>query len=138
MKRNAFARILAVSIATTGMTSHAGSAAIEALQGAWTMNGTECSDTFEKVGDTIKYKDKAASVTLGLIITGSKIEGPHANCTVVKIQQEKDHLTAHLSCAGAIMLDSYSVSFRIIDAENFVRFDPLFPEAAITYHKCEF
>lgn len=138
MVKRRISRVFAVAVLAACIGSDAVAASIEALQGAWTMNGTDCAATFEKVGDTIQYKDRTASVTTGIIVSGSRITGPNSTCTAQKIREEKDHFIAYLNCADAIMFDSFSVSFRIIDAQHFQRFDPQFPEAAVIYNKCEF
>jgi hypothetical protein len=138
MKRPNLARTLVASLLAIGMTGQASAAALDALQGAWTMNGTDCADTFKSVGGKVEYIDRTATVTTGLIVTGSKIEGPNGVCTAEKIRDEKDHFVASLSCADAVIVDSFSVAFKVIDAEHFQRFDPQFPEAAVIYQKCTF
>ena len=110
---------------------------MDTLQGAWTMSGTNCAATFRKAADgKIEFIDRGSSLTTGILIAGNKIVGPHATCTVERIRDEKDHLSVHLNCADAIMFSDISVSFRIVDADNFERFDPEFPEMSVIYHKC--
>ena len=100
---------------------------MDTLQGAWTMSGTNCAATFRKAADgQIEFVDRGSSLTTGILIAGNKIVGPHATCTAERIRDEKDHLSVHMNCADAIMFSDISVSFRIVDADNFERFDPSF------------
>lgn len=132
-----FARAAALFVLSFGALGQAAAAPLDALQGAWTTGSTNCGDTFKKVGGMIEFKDRDSSLTTGLIIRGSKIMGPLASCTVEHIRQEKDRLSAYLSCADAIIFSDMSVSFQIINATKFKRFAPDFPEISVTYSKCE-
>lgn len=124
-------------LAFTAMLSPALGASMEALQGAWTMFGTDCEATFKKQGGEIAFRDRTASTTTGIIVSGSKVLGPQATCTAQKIHTGKDHFSAYLNCADAIMFSGVSVSFRIIDHDTFERFDSQFPEASVRYHRCK-
>ncbi|MER8442889.1 hypothetical protein NKH52_06765 [Mesorhizobium sp. M1066] len=121
----------------TGGVGHAAAASMEALQGAWTMNGTGCADTFKKTGKRYEYKDRGSSQTTGIIVSGSKILGPNTTCTAEKILQKDDHFSVRLSCSDAVLFSSFSASFRVIDKTHFERFDPQFPEMSVIYYKCE-
>ena len=138
MHRKNLARTSIIGFLAIATLSQASAAALEALQGAWTMNGTDCAAIFKSAGGKPAFIDRTATTTTGVLIAGSKIEGPNTTCTAQKIREEKDHFVASLSCDDGIMFDSYSVAFRIVDAQNFERFDPQFPEASVIYHKCEF
>lgn len=129
---------MATTVLLAGGTSHVLAASMDALQGAWTMNGTGCEDTFKKAGDGFAYKDRSSSLTTGIIVSGSKIIGPASTCTAQRILQRGDHFAVQLSCSDAVLFSSFSVSFRIIDKTHFERFDPQFPEMSVTYYKCEF
>jgi hypothetical protein len=133
-----FAQLSAATILALAVAGQASAAALDALQGAWTMDGTDCATTFKQESGKIDYIDRTATVTTGIIITGDTIKGPNATCTTQKVRQEKDYMVASMSCADAIMFSNFSVAFRIIDAQSFERFDPSFPEASVLYHKCEF
>ncbi|RWC30873.1 MAG: hypothetical protein EOS27_12085 [Mesorhizobium sp.] len=125
------------ALALMGMLSPALGASMEALQGAWTMPGTDCAATFEKQGGKIRFRDRIASTTTGIIVSGSKVLGPQATCTAQSIHTGKDHVSAYLNCADAIMFSGVSVSFRIIDQDTFERFDSQFPEVSVRYHRCK-
>jgi hypothetical protein len=138
MRRKNLVRTFIVGLMAVGTLGQASAASLDALQGAWTMNGTDCAAIFKGGGGKAEFIDRTATTTTGVIIAGSKIEGPNTACTAQKIREEKDHFVASLSCDDGVMFDSYSVAFRMVDSENFERFDPQFPEASIIYHKCEF
>ena len=86
-----------------GLTSGVIAASMKELQGAWTMNGTDCADTFKKVGKKIEFKDRGASTTTGLLIVGSKVSGPMAICTTQSVRKQKDRLSARLSCTDSMI-----------------------------------
>jgi hypothetical protein len=123
---------LALGFAATS----ASAASMEALQGAWAMEGTDCAAVFEKTGGEIRFKDPGSSLDTGVIISGSKVAGPSATCTTAKIRDEGDHFSALLSCSDAVLSSTVSMSFRIVDASHFERFDPSFPDFALSYVKC--
>jgi hypothetical protein len=135
MKNSLFARILVAS-ATIGVTTNAIAASMGGMQGAWTMDGFDCTNIFKKVGTKIEFIDRESNLTSGIIVSGNKIIGPGAVCTVDRIREEKDHFTVALNCATAIMFSDLSVSFRILDKDSFERFDPSLPEASFRYHRC--
>lgn len=125
---------LTVGVALASMAAVANE--LDGLQGAWVMAGTDCTDTFVKKGSGWDFKDRTSSLNTGLLIEGKKITGAGATCTIARIRQKSDHLVASMGCADAIMFNEVSVSFKIIDADNFQRFDPEFPESAIGYQRC--
>ena len=132
------ARAMVFSLLFLGAIGQVAAAPLDALQGAWTMTSTDdCANTFKKVGDAIEFKDRGSSLTTGIIIRGSKILGPLATCTVERIREEKDYFSAHMTCADAILFSDISVSFQIIDSNQFKRFSAEFPDASVTYSKCE-
>jgi hypothetical protein len=128
---------LAVIMATAG-GNLASAASMEALQGAWAMAGTDCAAVFEKAGGEIRFKDPGSSLDTGIIVSGSKVVGPSATCTAVKLREEKDHVSVLLSCSDAVLTSSVSMSFKMVDATHFQRFDPSFPDFALDYVKCPF
>ena len=61
------------------LAGHASAAElIQEMQGAWSMDGTECSDTFQKSGDSLRFKDRGDSINSGIIVSGDKITGSTA------------------------------------------------------------
>lgn len=121
-----------------GAVSPAAAASVEALQGAWAMDGTDCSTVFEKTGSEIRFKDPGSSLDTGILVTGSKVVGPSATCTVAKISEKGDHFSVLLNCADAVLSSTVSMSFRLIDSTHFDRFDPSFPDFSLSYAKCPF
>jgi hypothetical protein len=131
-------RLAAATALGSVLAGNAAAASMEALQGAWTPIGIECAATFKKVGDKVEFIDRGSSLDTGVIISGSRIEGPNSTCTAGKIHESKDHFSAHLSCSDSIMAGGMAVSFKIINDSQFERFDPEFPEMSVTYQKCSF
>jgi hypothetical protein len=125
---------LALSFAVAGGSASA--ASMEAMQGAWAMAGTDCATVFEKAGGEVRYKDPGSSLDTGIIVSGSKIVGPSATCTTVKVSETGDHFSILMNCADAVLSSTVSMSFRMVDATHFERFDPSFPEFSLEYVKC--
>jgi hypothetical protein len=107
-----------------------------ALQGAWTMVGTECSETFDLSGGTAKFRDRGASVSTGIIVRGDRFEGPISTCSIGRISRNGDVYKVRLGCASSIMFSDITVSLSVLDSEHFRRFDPDFPEISVDYQKC--
>lgn len=110
---------------------------VKELQGAWTMDGTECADTFKKTGKKFEFKDRTASTSTGLIIAGNRITAPNAACTTGSVRKQKDRLTANLTCVDSMIEYGQTVTFKIVDGKTFQRFDPFGDDMFITYHKCD-
>ena len=49
--------------------------AVEALQGAWVMEISDCNGVFEKIQGQIRFKDRNYANDSGFIISGSKGKG---------------------------------------------------------------
>ncbi len=131
-----------VTAAVFGVTmscaaSIANAASLGSLQGAWITFGTDCGDTFQKVNGQIQFKDRLSSQTTGVIISGDKIVGSNMSCTAGKVREGADNMSVLLSCSDAVMFETMSVSFRVIDKDTFERFDPSFPEISVKYHRCQ-
>ena len=109
--------------------------AVEALQGAWVMEFSDCTGVFEKVREEIKFKDRNFANDSGFIISGSKAKGPMGgSCTISQTDEGNDRFSALLSCSDAVVSRKFSWSFRIIDATHFERLDTRFGD--YRYKKC--
>ncbi len=133
-----FSKVALVSSAISFcMATGAMAVTIKELQGAWTMDGTKCEDTFKKKGNKLEFTDRTASTSTGLLITGSKIIGPNATCTSKSVRKVKDRLSANLSCVDSMIESDQTVTFKIVDAKTFQRFDPFGDNLYVTYQKCD-
>src|SRR4051812_10558754 len=94
--------IWAIVSLSTALAGNAMADVLEGMQGAWTMEGTDCAATFKTVDGQVRFTDLGGSTTTGIIIAGDKITGPNASCTARKLKKYKDHMTVSLSCADAI------------------------------------
>jgi hypothetical protein len=122
----------AMALAATSVSA----ASLEALQGAWTIEGTDCSATFTKAGGKVNFKNKGSEVSTGVIVTGNKIVSPDMTCTVQNIRPVKGRLSARMSCADALLIQSMSMSFRITGKDSFEKFDSNYPKMSFTYRRC--
>ena len=112
--------------------------AVEGLQGAWVMEFSECSGVFEKVREKIRFKDRNYANDSGFIISGTKVMGPIAGCTISQVDEQSGRFSALLSCSDALVSRKFSWSFRILDTTHFERLDPKFPDLPTKYKKCVF
>src|SRR4051794_10348068 len=130
-------RPLVLAAIAMSASSAVEAAGLDAIQGAWTMTGT-CNETFKKVGSTVRFRDRGSNLSTGVIIDGEKIEGSNMSCTAAKVgQTEKGEYTIMMNCATALMFDTVSTGFRIINADEFERFNPGFPEMTFNYRRCK-
>ena len=125
-------------LAAIGLATAASAASMAEMQGAWAMQGTDCTAVFEKKAGEIRFRDPGSSLDTGIIVSGSKVVGPSATCTTSKIREDGDHFSVLLNCSDAVLSSTVSMSFRVIDGTHFERFDPSFPEFSLAYVKCPF
>ncbi|MDQ6436569.1 hypothetical protein RB623_21165 [Mesorhizobium sp. LHD-90] len=135
---NRVMQVAAFWLFVLSVTGQSLAASLDALQGAWTMEGTECGDTFKNIGGRIEFNDQGSSLNTGIIIRGATITGPLATCTIQNIRQMQNHFSARLTCSDAIIFGSISESFRIVDENKFERFDAEFPDFSTAYYRCVF
>lgn len=137
MKTLLVATCILGAVCVTAIPTAAHAASMKQLQGAWTMNGTDCADTFKKVGKRIEFKDRSAPTSTGILISGSKVTGSMAVCTTESVSKKKDRLSARLSCEDSMMVNEITQTFKIVSATEFQRFDPFGDNMYVTYHKCD-
>lgn len=107
-----------------------------ALQGAWSMVGTECSQTFAFSNGQAEFRDKGSSINTGVIIAGETMIGPVSTCSIGRITENQGLYKVRLNCSSSIMFDEISVAIDLVDAQHFRRVDPDFPEISREYQKC--
>ena len=130
--------LLGSALVVTSLAS-AWADAIEALQGAWVMESSDCTAVFEKIREKIQFKDRNyAPSDTGFIISGSKAMGPIGGCTVSQVGEDNDRFSVLLSCSDALVSRKFSRSFRIVDATHFERIDRKFGDFTVRYKKCVF
>jgi hypothetical protein len=111
---------------------------LDAIQGAWTTGNSECETTFKRTGSEVAFRDKGSSLLGGVIIRGNRIEGANMSCTAARVKKSDDgSFSVMMNCASAIMFDTVSTGFRVIDTNQFERFSPGFPESTFTYNRCK-
>ena len=110
--------------------------AIEALQGAWVMEISDCASVFEKINGKIRFKDRNYALDSGFIISGSNVKGPLAGCTISQVEAENDRFSILLSCSDALLSRKFSMTFRIVDATHFERLDQRSRD--VMYKQCVF
>jgi hypothetical protein len=109
---------------------------IDALQGAWVMEISDCASVFEKIDGKIRFKDRNYALDSGFIISGSNVKGPLAGCTISQVAEENDRFSILLSCSDALLSRKFSMTFRIVDETHFERLDP--KSRDVMYKQCVF
>jgi hypothetical protein len=111
-------------------------AEISQLQGAWIIRSGECSDVFTRRNGRLAFRPKHGFADNSFIISGNRIQGARASCTLGSEKPTSDGFRAVLDCASRIMVGALPVSFRVPDANTIIKFDPDFPELETTYRRC--
>ena len=117
--------------------SQAAAASFDKLIGAWTMDGTDCAETFVMDGGHWRFKDRNSSLNTGLIVEGRAISGSYGTCKIRRILARNGTYAAILACESAVLFSEFTVHFRVVDDTHFARFDPDFPEVETIYQKCQ-
>jgi len=115
----------------------ASAAELSELQGAWIINSAECSDAFTKRNGRFAFKPNQRNADTSFIISGKRIQGARASCTLESEKRTSDGLRAVLSCASRMMVGDLPVTFRVPNANTIVKFDPDFPELETTFTRCQ-
>ena len=136
MKKTSLACALATGIAVCAMTAAALADTLEELQGAWVLDGIDCTETFKREGATVTFQDSPTTIKAGIIVNGDRIVGPSSTCTADRVRKEEGRLIARLTCSDSVMVGGRSVAFKILDADHFETFDHFFPNDPTGYHKC--
>src|SRR3954452_12595704 len=99
-----------VAAAATGARADA----IQDLQGAWVMEGAQCTAVFQRSRGKIRFRDRTFASEHGFIISGRKALGPIAGCKISQVEEEDDRFSALLACSDALVARDFSMKFRII------------------------
>lgn len=134
MQLTRFLSRCSLSITLLVMSQVAGAAA-DRLQGAWVTDATTCDTVFSKRNGQFALKRDAEGWS-GFIVSGKRIRGTNATCSLVSSKQKGDVQTVLLNCADKIIFQSVSVSIRFESDDRIVRFDPEFPEIETVYKRC--
>ncbi|RDI57178.1 hypothetical protein [Microvirga subterranea] len=125
----------ALLFAATGGPAQA--AAISELQGAWIINSAECSAAFTKRGGRFAFKPNRRNADTSFIISGNRIQGARASCTLGSEKPTSDGFRAILDCSSQMMVGALPVTFRVPNPNTIVKFDPDFPELETTFTRCQ-
>lgn len=116
--------------------SPAWSASLSELQGAWVINSVQCSDVFTKRSGRLAFRPGQRNADTSFIISGSRIQGARAACTLASEKRTADGLRAILACSSRMMVGALPVTFRVPDPNTIVKFDPDFPDIETTFTRC--
>jgi len=128
---------LAAIVLLAAIGGPAQAAAISELQGAWVINSAECSDAFTKRNGRFAFKPNHRNADTSFIVSGNRIQGARASCTLGSERRTSDGLRAVLDCSSRMMVGALPVTFRVPDSNTIVKFDPDFPELETTFKRCE-
>ncbi|MEZ0170384.1 hypothetical protein [Microvirga sp. TS319] len=111
-------------------------ASISELQGAWVITSAQCSDIFAQRSGRFSFKPNHRNADTSFIISGNRIRGARANCTLGSERPTADGLRAVLDCSSRMMVGALPVTFRVPDPNTIVKVDPDFPEIETTFTRC--
>jgi hypothetical protein len=111
-------------------------ATISELQGAWIISSAECSSAFTKRNGRFAFRPNQRNLDTSFIISGNRVRGARANCTLGSEKPTADGFRAVLDCSSRMMMGALPVSFRVPNANTIVKFDPDFPELETTFTRC--
>jgi|SRR5689334_21394496 len=127
---------LLLGLAFFASASSAWADAIGNLQGSWVTEDSKCTAVFEKIAGKVRFKALNLAQS-GFVISGKKVSGPIAGCTISQVKEENDRFSALLTCADSAVSKKLSMTFRLIDATHFERLN-VYGDLTITYKKCSF
>jgi hypothetical protein len=106
------------------------------LTGAWATQADLCKLVFEKKGNEIVFAELSDLYGSGFIVSGDRIRGKAAQCTIKSRKQEGDDLELSSACASTIMTSSVKFGLKIIDDNNISRMIPEVPGMSLKYTRC--
>jgi hypothetical protein len=104
---------------------------------AWIINSAECSSAFTKRNGRFAFKPNQRNAETSFIISGNRIQGARASCTLGSEKPTSDGFRAVLDCASRMMIGALPVTFRVPNANTIVKFDTDFPELETTFTRCQ-
>jgi hypothetical protein len=132
---------LAAAIVASGALSSAGAAVAQSsqpptLEGAWVADGKECSDVFTAVRGKPTFKKGQGDELPGFIVKGRNVRGLEDACRVSSSREKDETRTFSMTCTSSIDVESRKASVKFLDSDTISRFDPSFPEAAVSFKRC--
>ena len=116
--------------------SQARAAGSDEFQGAWVVQGMQCSDVFTMRDGKPAFKTGLGDELPGFILSGGRAVGLAGSCNVSSSKRSGDTLHILMTCASQIAFTSMKVSLKLNDPNSISRIDPDFPEISTNYSKC--
>jgi hypothetical protein len=128
--------IIAAAVAVLALQVPLRAAQAAGVDGAWITDGDACDKVFVKSGSRIAFAKKADMHGSGFVISGNRIRGKIANCTV-KVRKE-DGNVVHLgaACSTDVAVETVQFSLRMEGDDKIIRLFPGLPELDTPYFRC--
>jgi hypothetical protein len=110
---------------------------LDDVQGAWAIQGMECSDVFVTENGRMSLRKRQDDMVPGFIVDGKSIRGGAAECRIASYKPRSDGMSLLLSCETQISFDTLKVTLKIPDADTLIRADDDFPEVTATFNRCK-
>jgi hypothetical protein len=109
---------------------------IEAVQGAWAIQGSSCSDVFATENGKISLRKRQDDALPGFIVDGRTLKGGAAECKIASFKPRPDGMSLLLSCESQISFGNLKVTLKIPDPNSLIRVDDEFPDITTSFHRC--
>jgi hypothetical protein len=131
------ARIVISAILLSMLGDGASAASLKALEGAWTLSGRSCRDTFVEAGSGYQFRLRSGPHR-GVIVRGDRIIGANMTCRMSRVEQmEPNAYSVMLDCSPALAFPTISTVIKLLGETQFERFNPGFPDVRFTYDRCD-
>ncbi|WP_413991106.1 hypothetical protein ACMDCR_03025 [Labrys okinawensis] len=107
------------------------------FDGAWAVEGENCSNVFTTRGGKTVFSKHQGSDLPGFIVQGGKVSGLTSQCSITSRKDAGDTMNLLLHCRSQIIFGDISVTIKIKDDNTIVRMDPAFPDVQTTYNRCK-
>jgi hypothetical protein len=107
------------------------------LSGAWATDAELCNSVFTIKGNQVTFAELSDLYGSGFVISGNRIVGKAARCTIESTKQDGNSLELSAACATSIMTQNVKFSLKIIDDNTINRTIEEVPGMNIKYSRCK-
>ena len=107
------------------------------LSGAWATDADLCNRVFARKGNEIGFAELSDLYGSGFVISGNRIIGKAAQCTIESRKQDGNGLDLTAACATSIMTQNMKFSLKVIDDNTITRTIEEIPGMSQKYSRCK-